>query len=134
MANSLFDRGRQAFLDAEVSWSTDNIKLVITDHTDVTPSVSASEDLADISAGTVATSGNFVGKAVTDGIADATDVPLTAVTGDAADSISIYFDTGTAGTSLLLVFIDTATGLPVTPNGGDITIAWDSGTNKIFKL
>lgn len=25
-------------------------------------------------------------------------------------------------------------GLPVTPNGGDITVAWDNGTNRIFKL
>jgi hypothetical protein len=24
--------------------------------------------------------------------------------------------------------------LPVTPNGGDITIQWDNTTNKIFKL
>lgn len=28
----------------------------------------------------------------------------------------------------------TGSGLPVTPNGGDITSAWDNGTNKIFKL
>jgi hypothetical protein len=27
----------------------------------------------------------------------------------------------------LLVLIDTATGLPITPNGGDITCAWASG-------
>ncbi len=34
----------------------------------------------------------------------------------------------------LIAYIDTATGMPVTPNGGDITIAWDNGANKIFKL
>lgn len=28
----------------------------------------------------------------------------------------------------------TAAGLPVTPNGGDITVAWDNGANRIFKL
>lgn len=28
----------------------------------------------------------------------------------------------------------TASGLPVTPNGGNITITWDTGVNKIFKL
>lgn len=28
----------------------------------------------------------------------------------------------------------TGSGLPVTPNGGDITVAWDNGANKIFKL
>ena len=34
----------------------------------------------------------------------------------------------------LVAYIDGATGLPVTPNTGDIGIAWDSGANKIFKL
>jgi hypothetical protein len=34
----------------------------------------------------------------------------------------------------LIAFIDAATNLPVTPNGGNINIAWDTGTNKIFKL
>jgi hypothetical protein len=31
-------------------------------------------------------------------------------------------------------YIDAATGLPLTPNGGDVTIQWDNGANKIFKL
>jgi hypothetical protein len=34
----------------------------------------------------------------------------------------------------LIAYIDTATGLPVTPGGGDIDITWDNGSNKIFKL
>ena len=33
--------------------------------------------------------------------------------------IVIYKDTGTEATSPLLAMIDTATGLPITPNGGD---------------
>jgi len=28
----------------------------------------------------------------------------------------------------------TGSGLPVTPNGGNIIVAWDNGANKIFKL
>jgi hypothetical protein len=32
----------------------------------------------------------------------------------------------------LLGLIDTASGLPVTPNGGDITVAWASG--QVFTL
>ena len=39
-----------------------------------------------------------------------------------------------AAAQRVIAFIDTATGLPVTPNGGDITITWDNGANKIFKL
>jgi hypothetical protein len=62
-------------------------------------------------------------------------VTFTAVTGDPCEAIVIWQDTGVESTSRLIAYIDTASsGLPVTPNGGDITIAWDSGANKIFKL
>lgn len=135
MANSLFDRGRQAFLDGEIDWSGNDIKLVCVDHTDDTPVPGTDEDLADIaSAARVATSGNFASKTSTDGVADAADVTLSTVTGDEFESIVIYYDSGVAATSLLIAFIDTATGLPYTPSGGDIDITWDDGANKIFKL
>ena len=39
-----------------------------------------------------------------------------------------------AGTSPLIANIDVATGLPITPSGGDIIVQWDTGANKIFKL
>jgi hypothetical protein len=28
----------------------------------------------------------------------------------------------------------TGSGLPVVPNGGNITVTWDNGTNRIFKV
>jgi hypothetical protein len=67
-------------------------------------------------------------------VADAADVTLTSVTGDISESIDIYQHTGTESTSRLICNIDTATGLPVTPNGGNIVLQWDSGSNRIFKL
>jgi hypothetical protein len=70
------------------------------------------------------------------GVCDGNDVTLTAVPGAVGQCsyIGIFKDSGVDGTSPLLAFIDVATGLPVTPNGGDITIQWDNGANKIFKL
>jgi len=34
----------------------------------------------------------------------------------------------------LIAHFDTGTNIPVTPNGGDITIQWSDAANKIFKL
>ena len=62
------------------------------------------------------------------------DVTFTSVTGASIEAIVLYKDTGTDATSPLIAFIDTATGLPITPNGGDIIVTWDNGANKIFKL
>jgi hypothetical protein len=66
---------------------------------------------------------------------DGDDVTFTAVAGGATiNYLVIYQDTGTPGTSRLIACIDTATGIPLSTNGGDITIQWDNGANKIFKL
>ncbi len=135
MANALYDAGRESFLTGATSWSSDNIKIMLIDEADDTIDLAADEDLADRAGGAiVATSGNLASKTTTDGVADAADVTFSAVTGDESESIDCYLDSGSAATSTLIFNVDTATGLPVTPNGGDITIVWDSGGNKIFKL
>jgi hypothetical protein len=70
----------------------------------------------------------------TNGVLDAADATFVAVTGDPSEAIAIVNWTGTEGTSRILLYLDTATGLPVTPNGGDINVVWDNGANKIGRL
>ena len=133
MANRLYDLGRESFLKGEISWSGDNIKAVLIDSASYTPDTAVDQFFDDIS-GVVATSGNLASKTTTDGVADAADVTFSSVTGNQSEFIVVYQDTGTPSTSRLIALVDTATGLPVTPNGGDITVQWDTGANKIFKL
>jgi hypothetical protein len=54
--------------------------------------------------------------------------------GAVVSAFVIYKKVSTEANSLLIAFFDTATAMPVTGNGGDITIIWDTGSNKIFKL
>ena len=134
MSNALYDKGRQAFLEGSIAWLTDNIKAVLVT-SGYTPSTGTDQFLSDVPGGDrVATSGNLASKTSTSGVADAADLTFTAVSGSAVAYVVLYKDTGTAGTSPLILIIDTATNLPVTPNGGDITVQWDNGANKIFKL
>lgn len=137
MANVLYDGYKMESLgDAAgpghgtVDWEADTIKAVLIDHTDVTPLPQTHMDLDDIDAATPVATATLGTKtvALSGGTAtvDAADTVFTAVTGDAADSINIYKDSGSAATSLLIVYFDTASGLPVTPNGGDITISWNA--------
>jgi hypothetical protein len=135
MANALYDRGRQGFLAADIDWDGDNIRLILIDEGVDVPDLANDEDLADrATAARISTSGNFTAKTVTDGVADAADITMTAVTGSTVESIDIYQHTGVEGTSLMIANIDTATGLVLTPNGGDVTVQWDAGANRIFKL
>ena len=132
MANALYDLGRESFLKGEISWSADNIKTVLVDSADYTVNLSAHQFLSDVPvAARVATSTNLATKTTTAGQADAADITYTAVTGDISEALVIYQDSGVATTSRLIAYIDTATGLPVTPNGGDIQVQWSA---PIFTL
>lgn len=133
MANALYDKGREAFLAGSVSWSSDTIKVALVDTGSYTVNLSTHQYLSSLS-GVTATSGNLTTKTTAAGVADADDITFTAVSGAQSEALVIYKDTGTASTSPLIAYIDTATGLPVTPSGSDITITWDNGSNKIFKL
>ncbi|MDT8383010.1 MAG: hypothetical protein RRB22_01190 [Gammaproteobacteria bacterium] len=135
MPNALYDKGREGFLDGSIDWDTDNIKTILVDAADYVVDLATHQFLSDIIAGArVATSANMTGKTVTAGVADADDVTFSAVVGDPSEALVIVQDTGVEATSRLIAYIDTASGLPVTPNGGDIQTQWDAGANKIFKL
>lgn len=133
MANVLYPKGKEGFLDGSIDWDTDNIKAVLGRGYTYD---AADKFVADLTSHTaVATSGNLASKSVTDGVADAADVTYTAVAaGAACDSVIIYKDTGSSATDRLIAFIDSASNLPVTPNGSDIVIQWSSGASKIFSL
>lgn len=135
MANAVYGKGRQKFGEAAINWTADNIKAVLVDVADYTVAIDTHEFLSDVAgAGRVATSANMTGKTNVLGVFDVADFAFTAVTGDPSEAVIFYKDTGTASTSPLICYIDTATGLPVTPNGGDINIVIDNGSNKLFKL
>lgn len=135
MANALYGKGRQLILEGGIATLTDNLKCVLVDTATYAVSIDVDDFLDDIPVGErVATSANLSSKTTTLGVFDAADITFTAVSGDVSEALVIYKDTGAAATSPLIAYIDTATGLPVTPNGGDITVTWDSGANKIFKL
>jgi hypothetical protein len=73
-------------------------------------------------------------KTYTNGIFDGADVTFTAVTGNSVEALVLYVRNGGANTTWRLVaYIDTSvTGLPVTPNGGDISVTFNA--SGIFAL
>lgn len=135
MANTLYDFARQRFLEAQINWMTDTIKVLLVDTGAYTPQAAVHQYLADIPiSARIAGPVTLTSKTTSGGAADGADVTFISVTGASIEAIIIYSDTGTEATSPLIAYIDTATGLPITPNGGDIIVTWDNGTNKIFKV
>lgn len=125
MANAIYPKYKEALLtNATGSDIADgNVKVALIDTGEYTYS-STHEFLDDIaSEAVVATSGNLVSKSITNGTFDSADFAFSAVTGATAEALVVYIDTGTPSTSRLVAYYDTGvTGLPVTPNGGDINV------------
>jgi hypothetical protein len=136
MANGLYEHGRENFALGAIHWASDDIRLAFIDEGDDAIDLANDEDMGDrLSASVVAESGNFATKSALAGVCDAADITVSTVTGDQFESIDIFKHSGTgAANDLLICNIDTATGLPFTPSGGDIEVQWDAGANKIFKL
>src|SRR4030042_1868329 len=134
MANSLYTKAKQHLIDGTIDLDTNDIRAILVDGADYTPDLATHETLANIpAAARVAVSGALASKTVTDGVFDAADVTLAAVTGDQFEYIVLYQHTG-GESALLIALLDTASGLPCTPNGSDITIQWSAGADKIFRL
>jgi len=140
MANAVFPLGREGFLLGEIDWDTAVFKVILIrgytyDATD--------KFVADLTGATVAATSAALGtKTGTLGTADAADITFTAVAANASNHSLVVYQASAVGggadvatsAQRLVSFYDTGTLLPVVPNGGDITIQWDSGTNRIFTL
>lgn len=130
MASALYPKFKEALLGGSINLTSDTIKCVLVDAADYTYSA-AHQFLSSVpSAARVGTPQTLGSKTVTNGVFDAADVVFPGVTGDPTEAVIIYKDTEVEGTSPLIAYIEGA----VTPNGGDITVQWDSGANKIFAL
>lgn len=78
--------------------------------------------------GVVGTDQEITSPTLTGGLIDGGDVTFSSVSGNSVEAIVLYRKNAGANTTWRLVaYIDTSvTGLPVTPNGGNITITWNA--------
>lgn len=136
MSNAMYSPGIDGLMTGAIDLDTDTLKVVLVKNSYTFSA--AHQYLSSISAGDRAATASLSGVTVSGGVFDASDVTFTAVAaGGTCNALVIYKDTGSAASSNLLCYIDTATGspgLPVAPNGGDIPVTWNNGANKILKI
>lgn len=133
MANALYPKWKEQLLqftaNNNLSAGTVKVALVTAGYT----YASTDQFYSSVSASVVGTPQTIGTKTYTNGTFSGGNVTFTAVTGSQVTKLVIYVDTGTAATSPLVAYLDTSvTGLPVTPNGGDISITWNA--SGIFAL
>jgi hypothetical protein len=135
MANQLYPKAKEDFLSANLNMSSNTITVALVD-TDVYTFSTSHEDRADIPNSAVVAEAVLASKTVTSGVFDAYDATFSTVTGANCEALVIYHTDSQGGntSSRLIAYVDTATGLPILPNGGDITVRFSSGASKIFAL
>jgi len=144
VSSSLFSPGREGFASNEIVWkaSASTIKAALIRGYTFDATHKWVSDVTGAGGTLVATSAAMTSLTNTDGVLDAADVTWTSVTAGAACPAIVIFQSSAVGggadvaasAQRLVAYIDTATGLPVTPNGQNITVAWDNGSNRIAKL
>ncbi len=142
MANALYGLGKVKLLSssASISLDTDTImcSLVTNDYAqNLTTDEFFTAITGHLAGGAEAAMNTqtLTSKTITLGVFDAADVTFPSVTAaEVCEGVVIWKDTGVDATSPLLAYIDTITGFPLTTNGGDVTIQWDSGAFRIFSL
>lgn len=134
MSNALYAKGKEKILSGAINFATDTIKVALVKSA-YAANLTTHEFLSDLGGNTLGTNQTLASKTVTNGIFDAADPTWVAVAaGDTASCVVLYKDTGVAGTSPLILYIDQITGFPLTTNGSNITPEWDNGTYRIFSL
>ncbi len=117
-----------------IDFDTDNIDVSLLDATDSGTITASTVDYDEVDTATVVATGDVAVSSISGGVVTLTAaVTFSSVTGDAADYLTVWKNSGTPATSPLAITWDSAsTGLPVTPNGGDITATW--GSNQLVTL
>lgn len=130
MANILFTEYKNSILGSAThavpDMDTDTIKAALTDEQTTAVVPGTHVDYAEISAMTVDTPATMANGAISGGSIDYDDFLFTSVSGNSCESLNWYMDRTTEANSPLILHVDTATGLPVTPNGGNINVTLDA--------
>ena len=131
MANAVYPLYKQSLLNGDANTAltgsgTTGLYAALVDTGTYTYS-SAHQFYSSLS-GVVGTDQEITSVTLTNGLIDGADVTYSAVTGNSVEAIVLYRKNAGANTTWRLVaYIDTGvTGLPVTPNSGNITITWNA--------
>jgi hypothetical protein len=126
MANAIQNKFKELMLQAYLSGM--DVKAQLVDAADYT--YSAAHDYFDdvpAAARVGGLSPALTGKTYTNGVFNADDAVVPAVSGDQSENVIVIGDTGTESTSPILCFIDTfASGMPLTPTGAGVQITWSA--------
>lgn len=132
MANQLYPLAKTALLTNSPTIDLDSIEIRASLVTAGYTYSATHQYITSVSSTHRVATATLLSKTIVSGVFDAADVTFTNVSGSEVTQIIIWQWSGSEATSPLLAIIDSATGLPKVPNGGNIIISWNAA--GIFAL
>lgn len=132
MASVIYPKAKEALLKGDLDLEAGVVRAVLIDTGVYTYNVDH-DNYDDLSGVVGSESGALASKTFTGGTFDAADITFTGVTGNTVEAIVLFLDTGNPANDKLIAYIDSASsGLPLTPNGGDVVVSWSA--SGVFSL
>lgn len=133
MADTLYPKGKEKLLRAQINMDNDTICAVLLSDGYVLSA--AHEFLAAIAAFTVGDPVELTGKTTTAGAFNCDDPEFLALpAGQVAQALAVYKNTGVPETSALIGYFDNVTGFPAQTNNGSLLVRISDGAYKLFTL
>lgn len=142
MANALFTPAREGILDGTIDVVNGVIKVALVRSYTYSASHKFVSEVTGAGGTLASTSSALTTKTETAGAFNADGVTFSAVASNASAHSLLLFQSSAAtggadvasSAQRVIAYLDTGTNLPISPNGGDIVVAFDTGANKIFHL
>jgi hypothetical protein len=137
MSNFVYKKAKEAILNGQINFSSNQFKLLFVKTANYTASESSHEFLSSVANNAIAaTSAAISGVTNTLGVIDAQDISIFIEANTTFEAIILFQSTGNTATSRLLFYIDTGFNLPFvgSPLSSSLTISWENNATKILSL
>jgi hypothetical protein len=142
--SNLYNKAREGFVAGEIVWKPTGGSVIKASIVRGYAYSVTHKFVSDVlgAGGTIIATETLNSLTNTDGVLDAADAVLEAVpTGAAIPHIVIYQASAVAGGAdvpaaqqRLIACLDKGSGIPILPNGQDVTVAWSPGVDRIARL
>lgn len=133
MASGFYENGVNSIMSADVDLRNDDISALLIDTNSYTVDLNNHSDLTDITEAAILKEISLSGKTLEKTVFRANDITFESVTGNNADAVIIFKNAESDAECILIAYLDNAPEFPITPDGSDVIIKWDTGSNGIFK-
>lgn len=141
MANTPFNTYLSGVNRAEYNLTTATIKCALVRGYTFVASHAFVSDVTGAGGTLNGTSAALANPSLTNGVFDADDSTVSTVANATNHGLLIFQSSAVAGgadvaasAQRVIAYYDTGGSLPIQPGTGTVTVAWDSGTNKILKI